>query len=371
MVTAQGWWLLLAAAPTLLGCGRTSEHDTPDSAAGGASTAGGSSGGSAVTTTEGGAPNVAGGTGGAAAGTTERGGGGAGGCLGPSVGGQPPGEAPWPSLGCGLPVPQVLGAYTSYTVHLTGATLDPNYTAPASDRAYAVWLPVDYDPTRPHRVVFTASGCTSNPIYEYRLMEIGPGDPEPIYVGLAGNAPNGCFDNSGLKSVEWEYFALVADAVERAFCVNKNDELVLGTGGGGTLANMLGCYFSSVDPKRALGPTLSLRGQLSFASRLPMDLPTCGGPIAALWMHDPNEVNPISDSYASLERVLALNGCTNSATQAWGGEPLFGLGCQKYTDCPPTHPVIFCESPNAGRQRNYYSITAPTYVEFAAELSPP
>jgi poly(3-hydroxybutyrate) depolymerase len=276
------------------------------------------------------------------------------------------------STGCGMPAGQALAQYATYTVHTTGVTLDATYTAAPADRDYAVWLPPTYNPATPYRTVFIASGCGSTPATETRYMNPDEGDQNAIYVGLAPytqNNPSACFDNSGLKSVEWEYFAQAATSVEARFCVNRDDELIAGLRAGGTLANMMGCYFSKRDPSRTLGPDLMLRAQFSVASGLPMDLPPCAGPIAGFWMHDTNEINPPTDSITSLDRVLQLNGCTGSATKDWGASLLNNIGCKKYTDCPAEYPVVYCETTGLGRQSNYYGITSPALVQFTAELT--
>ena len=277
-----------------------------------------------------------------------------------------------PSAGCGKPTSQALAQYVTDSVHVTGATLDPTYQAPAHDRAFAVWLPHDYDPTVPWPTVFIASACGSVATTETRYMSSAGGDPEAIYVGLASPppdlVPSGCFDDSGAKSIEWEYFALVATQIEQRFCVDQHREIVAGLRGGGALANMLGCYFSKPDPSRAFASALALRAQFSIASGLPVGLPACGGAIAGFSMHDMNEFNPVTDSSSSRDRVLGLDGCATSPTEDWGTGVLAGLGCKKYVGCPAADPVVFCETTGRGRQANYYDITAPALTQFLGEL---
>ncbi len=255
------------------------------------------------------------------------------------------------------------------SVHVSGATLEPSYQAVAHDRAYAVQLPFGYNPMRPYRTVFVTAPCGGG-LGDGRFDSAERADHDSIYVNLAGppSAINeqGCADNTGVKSTEWEYFALVAQQVESDFCVDKNDELVAGGRAGGTLANMLGCYFATVDKTRLFGPDLFLRGQLSILSAVPFELPTCGAPIAALFMHDELEFTPIGESMASLDRVISLDGCSNDSA-AWGTDQLLDIGCKKYT-CPGNVPVIFCATTGMGRQGNYYSISAPALVQFMAEV---
>jgi hypothetical protein len=200
-------------------------------------------------------------------------------------------------------------------------------------------------------------------------------DLEVVYVALAGPpssvAESGCYDNSGLRSTDWEYFGLVATAVEKTVCIDKNQELVFGQRAGGALATMLGCYFSAVDPNRAFGPNVTLRGQLTVVPSVAVALPACAGPVAAMWLHDPAEFAPIEDSRASLKRVLFQNGCADDTTVDFGTGTLAGKGCKQYVSCPAEYPVIFCETPNAGRQSNYYTLVAPAEKQFAAEIAAP
>jgi poly(3-hydroxybutyrate) depolymerase len=370
---------LLGLTFTLLACSSApASHHPPDAAGADAAGAGGPSsggggGGSGGEGDAGQTPDAAAGAGG----QTPDAAAGAGGQTpdaAAGAGGQTPvsSTAPSPSAGCNKPLPQALEQFVTHSVHVTGATLDPTFKVAPHDRAFAVWLPPGYDQTVPRRTVFVASGCLSTATSEGRYVATG-GDRGAIYVGLASPptsiVPSGCFDNTGAKSIEWEFFALVAAEVERSFCVDKNSEVVAGTRSGGTLANMLGCFFSKPDPGRAFGPELALRGQFSVASNLPLDLPACGGgPIAGLWMHDKFEINPVTDSSTSLDRVLKLNGCAGSPTEDWGTGILAGIGCKKFSACPHGFPVVFCETTNLGRQSNYYNVTVPAFTQFAAEL---
>jgi hypothetical protein len=201
------------------------------------------------------------------------------------------------------------------------------------------------------------------------------GDSEAIYVGLEAPAeatvgPERCPDNSGRRSTEWEFFALVSAEIERAFCVDRDDEQVVGKLSGAALVNMLGCYFGARDPSRAFAPELKLRAQYSVASRLPIDLPDCAGPIGALFIHDVNEAYPPGESVVSLDRILKANGCAGSPTAPWGTGAMANVGCRKYVGCPSAAPVVFCETTNRGRQSGYASLIVPAFHQLERELTP-
>ena len=357
---------LFFVATTLLGCGRTQENPDEAPSFGGMAQAntggiGAMGGGHSPSGAAPAAGAASGGSGGDVAGS------------GTGGGGQPPRGAPWPSEGCNKPRTQGVGIWQPFSAKVTGATLDPTFNVPPHERAYSVRLPYTYDPSVPYRAVYVAGGCGATGTSDD--LEVTTRTDKPIYVSLAtppmlitgGN----CFDNSGIRSTEWEYFSLVAAEVEKNFCVDKNAEVVEGKHSGGTLANMLGCYFSGVDPNRKFGPDLTLRAQISFAAGQPVDLPACGGPIAGLWMHDTLETTPVSDSTASFERVMAENGCTDTTSSAWGSDSLATIGCKKYLACPAEYPLVFCETTGHGRQGNYVYTSVAAVDQLMDELASP
>jgi poly(3-hydroxybutyrate) depolymerase len=357
----------LVATLALLGCGRTQENpqEQPISGASPTMPVGVAGGGAAAGNEYGGMSASGGATVGLGGEPPE-----------PSNGGRPPGDvAPWPSPGCKKLPGQPLESWHSYSVHLTGATLDPSFTVAEHDRQYGVWLPHSYARSQPLPTVFLSPGCRDSTIGSTDYTTSSQSAQDVIVVGLASSPADmlgDCTENTGHQSTEWEYFALVATAIEAAFCVDKDAEVIVGKRSGATVANMLGCYFSGTNPARKFGPNLALRGQLSIAQSSPIDLPECGGPLAGLWMHDTNEnTPPLSDSVASFERVLAQNGCTDSVSTDWGADILSGVGCKKYTDCSAKYPMIFCQTTGVGRQSNYLSYTLPAEKQFLAELARP
>jgi hypothetical protein len=257
--------------------------------------------------------------------------------------------------GCGPSRPVFeTGRFIEGTVRLTGATLDPGYQGIPADRGYSVWLPAGYDPTVAHRTVFVAP---ADPLFPLQ------GDPEAIYVGL--EPP---FDDTGPRSPAWEYFALVAAKVEQTFSVDRDDELVAGTGAGGAWARMLGCHFSKADAARRFGPALALRAQFLVAGRLPEDLPACAGGVATLWLLDTSDGNPPTDSVASLARVLADDRCAGTAAEEWPISLPEGIACDRYTGCPAGSPVVFCSTTWRGRPSDYAGVTGPLFAGFLGAL---
>jgi poly(3-hydroxybutyrate) depolymerase len=302
---------------------------------------------------------------------------GAGGAV--TSGGMSSVSAVLPSAGCAKPLPagQTLGSYTKYTVHVTGVTLDPNFSYPAHDRDYYVWLPKDYDPTKPYRVTFIGYGCGNKYAGNTATYKLMLQDPESIYIGMNMPPDNiatqegPCYnDNGGLQATEWEFFGLMGDQVEQNFCIDQNRVFVAGYSSGAWLANMFGCYFAGKDPSRKFGPDLSVRGQSSVTGGpVPSNVP-CGGKVAGMWIHDINDpANDYGGSVMARDRVLAENGCTGSATKAWGDIDLLSSVCQQYTACPADYPVVFCTT--MGLQHGAQDDRAlPGFIEFQNMMSP-
>ena len=67
---------------------------------------------------------------------------------------------PWPSSGCGKPLPQrkVVDGYSSWQVEQTGETLSGHDPARQNLRSFYVRAPSDYDSSRPYRVVYLLRG---------------------------------------------------------------------------------------------------------------------------------------------------------------------------------------------------------------------
>ena len=288
-----------------------------------------------------------------------------------------------PSPGCGVATAQPTARFIRAATHVTGRTLDPNFSVMEHDREYFVWLPVGYNPAMPHRVTFQFMGCGSRDTADTNNYKLQSKDPASIYVAMnmapAGFPPSGrdCFDNTaGKQSIEWEAFALVAEAVQKDFCIDENHVYVSGYSSGGWMANMLGCYFAGRDPRRLFGKDISVRGQAAVTGGpVPAEVP-CGGKVAGLWMHDQdNNGTPISGNRAALARVLAVNGCADGVAgpqASWDDAPTPALqaACQKFTACPAEYPVIFCTT--SGQNKSALtSLAEPGFIAFENLMNPP
>ena len=275
----------------------------------------------------------------------------------------------WRSAGCGKAVSKTITS--PQVVQLTGATLDPDHPAMPHYRGYSVSFAQGYDNTEPHRLVFYALGCLSDnpPI---------PVQPDARTVNVELEPPPGdinvgrCFDNTGLRSTEFENLALVAKAVEDALCIDKNNEIIVGRRDGAAVASMLACYFGAPDPARAFGPELKLRGQLSVATAAVVGFPACAGPVAGLWLYDPDIGESVDRAYAERDRVLALDHCDQSSTEPFGSGVLARAGnsCLRYTGCPAAYPVVTCASPYVFSDGATFGLDAPV-TQFLGAIDSP
>ena len=288
-----------------------------------------------------------------------------------------------PSMGCGQQSPpdQLLGKFTQYSMHVTGATLDPSFSVAAHDRNYFVWVPTNYDGSKPLRVTFQFMGCgsrTAAATANYKLMSK---DPDSIYVAMnmppAGFPPAGkdCFDNTvGDTSVEWEFMGLVASKVQKDFCVDESRVFVSGYSSGAWVSNMFGCYFAGKDPNRKFGADVSVRGQVSVTGGPVQPDVTCGSKVAALWIHDSDDKeNPIGGNQStSLPNVLKRNGCTGDvagATEPFGSVSALSSVCKRFTACPAEFPVVWC--PTAGKGHSAQDdLALPGFIEFQNLMNP-
>jgi len=323
------------------------------------------------------------------------------------------------SSGCGKPKPAttvdtIPGSRTGYTefhVTQTGATLATDVPADAGERQFFVRLPVDYDSTKPYRVVYIGQGCGAQHAGKTNTFplfsEAQGGTEQAVYVGLSvpDNAANpGCYDNNtGSLSQEWEAFDLIHSFVESSYCVDNNRIYVSGYSTGGWLSNMWGCYFGGgsvaadatppvpvdkpdVDAgrtQRKFAPRWSIRGHVNVTGSLPGNQPEpCNGISAGLWIHDVlDKSNLIATNIAALDLSLQTNGCMGNykdgPKRPWApAEDITGLKggiCQEYTGCPAEtaqkYPLVFCTTSGLGHG-DQASSAIPAFTTFFNLMDP-
>jgi hypothetical protein len=367
------------------------------SGAGTTGTAG--AGGGAGTTGTAGAG--AGGQSGAAGASGQSGSSGGAGRGGAGSGGLPAkGRTGMKSAGCGLPPAGAMT--TSFTSHriaipacapCTVPNCPSNCVAPPFvpggvnaqtagdgenflDRDFSIELPTNYDPNVPSPVFYGADGCGPAAPQHGAGFSV-PGEPG-IKVGL--QQVGSCFADGGIRCApdiknvaacvngpEIPYFLTVMKWVESNFCVDLGAEFAGGGSSGAWEALLVGC-----------GAANTMRGIYAVAGGLREHRWACNGPIATFMIvADADTANPvgplpnlfvIEDSFGAAparDEVLKRNGCVGTATTAF--DPKFPL-CVKYTGCPATYPVVWCEFPGGSHDNptynniNYLNAVAPFLI---------
>lgn len=247
------------------------------------------------------------------------------------------------------------------------------------DRDYTIELPANYDPNHPYPVFFGADGCGPAPPLQGPGFSV-PGEDGAIKVGLQQvSLPSVgmCFADGGIRCApdianvadcvngpEIPYFLAVMSWVEANFCVDLGTEFAGGGSSGAWETLLAGC-----------GAANTLRGIYTLAGGLREHRWPCDGPIAAFMMvSDADTNNPvgplpklfvIEDTYGSAparDEILARNGCVGKATAPY--DPKYPA-CVKYTGCPETYPVVWCEFAGGSHDNpnyngvNYLNAVAP------------
>jgi hypothetical protein len=278
-------------------------------------------------------------------------------------------NAEWRGAGCGraLPAEQITTTpgspkgYTHFTVMATGVNLTDT-SNPAGPRTFWVRVPAGYDPNRAYRVVFLREGCGGYQTANTATLPLYKAEEQAIYVAMDvpdnGVSFSCSEDPTGLRSQEWEAFQLFMSFVDQRYCVDLNKIYVAGTFLGADLANMWGCYFAGwPSPARKIAPRYHIRAQAGKTGGEPVEQPTCGGLVAALWLHDRNDFGrSIDQDIAALERVGRMNGCDTTYDDASIQEPwhpevaAIGDGiCKRFTRCSRNYPVVFCTTEGLGK----------------------
>jgi poly(3-hydroxybutyrate) depolymerase len=225
------------------------------------------------------------------------------------------------------------------------------------NRDFTIQLPANYQPGTPYPVFYGGTGCGTTPPLSGGAFTV-PGTEGAIKVGLQQvglNSNGNCFADGGIRCApnianvadcqngpEVPYFLAVQNFIESNFCVDMGKEFAGGLSSGAWEALLAGC-----------GSANTLRGNYPLAGGLRENRWKCNGPIALFQIVSSvdgnNPVGPlpkiftIEDSFGSApdrDEILARNGCVGKATAPF--DPKYPA-CVKYTGCPATYPVVWCE----------------------------
>jgi hypothetical protein len=247
------------------------------------------------------------------------------------------------------------------------------------NRDFTVELPANYQPGVPYPAFYGGTGCGSTPPLSGGAFTV-PGTDGAIKVGLQQvglNSNGNCFADGGIRCApnianvadcdngpELPYFLAVMNWVESNTCVDMGEEFAGGLSSGAWEALLAGC-----------GTATTLRGNYPLAGGLREHRWKCNGPIALFQIvSDVDTNNPvgplpkiftIEDTFGSApdrDEILARNGCVGKATAPY--DPKYPF-CMKYTGCPATYPVVWCEFPGGSHANptyngvNYLNAVAP------------
>jgi hypothetical protein len=370
------------------GCGETStnpDEPWPTNTAGSATTSGGASagagahdgGGSGAGTTHGGAgPDTMGGqqTGGNGGGKAGGNGGSAGGDgIGGSAGGTPtslagPITAVVKSDGCGQ---QYAGPIGMPITLQTKGVKDANCADKAVDgtpvcgewstpREYFVYLPKNYDPTKPYSLVFEAPGCGAKGSNVYPLNGLSDSairvgiSPGPNSTGHATNPQQGCFDDrEGDDSIDFVFYEDLYDVLSSQLCFDRRRVFAAGNSSGAWLTNELGCKYAG-DALRPLRGIMVMSGGLPT---MPAYTPTCSNaPMAGMWIHEVGDTNsPFTNNRIAIARAMVENHCAPGQTYDTADLVDYAIGggqpdntCKSILGCDPLYPLVVCLLPGQG-----------------------
>ena len=242
-------------------------------------------------------------------------------------------------------------------------------------RGFWVYVPANFDNTKPSKVIYEAAGCADKSAaqggtasYQYQNVDQNSA-MQVIQVGMEYSRSDYCYDNQQPTSNDFKFFPLLHQWVEKNFCVDKSKQYFSGYSTGAWVANQFTCAFPDV-----------LHGFV-FATGSEPQQPTClqGHPSAGLFLHDINDgANKFNTVLPGCVRLLTQNGCTVKTcdTQTFSNpalvtkydvSPAFAatpsISCVSFNGCPANAPVVFCTTNmNDGNYNHYLGNADPGWI---------
>ena len=242
-------------------------------------------------------------------------------------------------------------------------------------RGFWVYVPANFDNTKPSKVIYEAAGCADKSAaqggtagYQYQNVD-QTSALQVIQVGMEYSRSDLCYDNQQPTSNDFKFFPLLHQWVEKNFCVDKSKQYFSGYSTGAWVANQFTCAFPDV-----------LHGFV-FATGSEPQQPTClqGHPTAGLFLHDIGDnANKYNTVLPGCVRLLTQNGCTIKTcdTQTFANTALVtkydvpatfaapaSISCVSFNGCPKGAPVVFCTTNmNDGNQNHYLGNADPGWI---------
>ena len=244
------------------------------------------------------------------------------GAPGSSMGG---GAGAMPSAGCGMVATQALHSWVE----------QPKMMVKGVARQWWLWLPSNYQASKPYPVVFLFHGCGSPD--NVVPMQNATNDQAILVRGAGIN--DGCWDQ-GPDGVDMTFFDQMLEAVSAQRCADTKRIFAVGYSSGSWLVNSLDCRRAS-----------KLRGAASVSGGVQSN--KCSGEIARIFIHDSNDPNnDISGSLNERKRLIEANHCTMTTLP---DEP---SPCVRYQGCDAGYPIDWCQT--MGKLHDRQDSLAPT-----------
>jgi poly(3-hydroxybutyrate) depolymerase len=242
-------------------------------------------------------------------------------------------------------------------------------------RGFWVYLPANFDNTKPSKVIYEAAGCGDTSPAQggtsgYPYQDVDTASPiQVIQVGLEYSRNDLCYDNQSPTSNDFKLFPLLHQWVEKSFCVDKSKQYFSGYSTGAWVANQFTCAFPDV-----------LHGFVFATGSEPMQ-PTCvaGHPAAGLFLHDiADSANTFTSMLPGCARLLTQNGCTVKTcdTQTMANTALTtpyavsasfvappSIKCVAFNGCPANAPVVWCTTNENSPPNHFLQAADPVWIK--------
>jgi poly(3-hydroxybutyrate) depolymerase len=242
-------------------------------------------------------------------------------------------------------------------------------------RGFWVYLPANFDNTKPSKVIYEAAGCgDTSPAQggtsSYPYQDVDQASAmQVILVGMEYSRNDLCYDNQSPTSNDFKFFPLLHQWVEKSFCVDKTKQYFSGYSTGAWVANQFTCAFPDV-----------LHGFVFATGSEPMQ-PTCvtGHPAAGLFLHDIGDTaNTFDSMLPGCARLLSQNGCTVKTcdTQTMANTALTtpypvsasfvappSIKCVSFNGCPANGPVVWCSTQENSPPNHYLQAADPVWIK--------
>jgi polyhydroxybutyrate depolymerase len=231
------------------------------------------------------------------------------------------------SLGCGKQPTEEPHKYLQHDLVVNvAAAYQPKFV----NRKYYTYLPNNYDPNKAYPLVFYGAGCGATGAESQPAMGVFNDDAILVFLLQV----DGCFQagSSGTAdSPDIPYFDQALTEIENNYCIDQDRVFMSGYSSGAWFSITLSC--SHGDKLRAIA--VAAGGQQPA-------LPTCTGPVAALFFVSSNDGgNPVAGPTGSgmaRDRLLQENGC-QMTTSDWDAR---WPSCKLYSGCEQ-NPVVWCD----------------------------